>query len=161
MQPFALRTLAVKLPINASKSCSCLTKRIAHRISHTRPAVCYNISRSVHARQEEELSDAESAMDAQKKPVSEAEAKTCDSHRDDMADSFGDAYSTRSSDEGFGGVYAPVERDANPHVEVRHVYDQSQGSEVTEKEKARHATQHTAFPAHNRHAPGGFGGTAT
>lgn len=132
-------------PINASKSCSGLTE----------PAVSYNISRSVHARQEE-LSDAESAMDAQKKPDAEAGAKTFHSYRDNMADSFGDAYSTRSSDEGFGGIY-----DANAHVEVQHVYDQSQGSEVREKEKARHATQHTAFPAHNRHTPAGFGGTAT
>lgn len=141
-------------PINASKSCSGLTERIAQTISHTRPAVSYNISRSFHARQEE-LSDAESVMDAQKKPDAEAGA------RDDMADSFGEAYSTRSSDEGFGGTYATVEHDANAHVEAQHVYDQSQGSEVREEEKARHATQHIAFPVHNRHTPAGLGGTAT
>nr|ABA54793.1 late embryogenesis abundant protein [Picea glauca] len=175
MQALALRALAVKSPINATLPCWRLPERVALISTHTRPAASYNISRSVHASQEEP-SDSESAMDAQKKADAEAGTKTFHSDRDDMADSFGDAYSTRSSDEGFGqrytehikcgpalseGAEATVERDADPHVEVRREYDESQGSEVREKEKARHATEHTAFLAHNRPTPRGVGGTAT
>lgn len=175
MQSLVLRAFAGKSPINASIPFSRLPNRGPPSSTHTPPASSYSISRSVHARQEEP-SDSELAMDAHKKPEAKAGAKTCHSQRNDMADSFGDGYSTRSSDEGFGeryeehvkhsqtlseGAEATAERDADARVETWQVYDQSQGSEVREKEKARHATEHNAFSAHNRPTPGGVGGTAT
>jgi hypothetical protein len=169
MQSLALRTFAGKSPINASIPCLRLPERVALSSTCTRPAAFYNISRSVHAKQEEP-SDSESAMDAHKKPDSEAGAKTCQSHRNVMAASFGDGYSTRSSDEGFGeryeervkydqtpseGVEATAGRDAD--AQIGQGYDHSQGSEVRQKEEGRHATQHTAFSAHNRPMSGGVG----
>jgi len=113
-------------------------------------------------------------MDAQKKPEAEAGTKTNHSNRDVMADSFGDGYSTRSSDEGFGERYAEHVKyeeipsqglqltDKDAGTQVGHEYDHSQGSEVGEKEMARHATQHTAFSGHKHPStPGGVGGTST
>jgi len=162
MQALGLRVLAVKSSINASIPCGRLPERVALISTHTRAPTSYSIVRSVDAKQEEHF-EADSAMDAQKKLDVKAGAKTSQSDGDDMADSFGDGYSTRSSDEGFGQRYsedikfgqtlsegAEVEHHAHTHVEVRREYDQSQGSEVTEKEKGRHATEHTAFPGHNR-----------
>ncbi|KAF8012482.1 hypothetical protein BT93_I0603 [Corymbia citriodora subsp. variegata] len=60
-----------------------------------------------------------------------------------MAHSFGEGYATRSDEEGFGGIYdgnksgnnIKVDRD----IHANHpAYDKTQGSEVKEKEKARH-----------------------
>ncbi|XWS33760.1 hypothetical protein CRYUN_Cryun22dG0111000 [Craigia yunnanensis] len=48
---------------------------------------------------------------------------------DVMSHSFGEGYATRSNEEGFGGIYGGNE-----------TYDQTQESEVKEKEKARHQT---------------------
>lgn len=171
MQALGLRVLAVESHINASIRYGRLPERVALISTHTRTPASYSIVRSVHARQEEQ-SEADSAMDAQKKPDVEAGAKTSQSQGDDMADSFGDGYSTRSSDEGFGQRYSEhikfgqtfsegdeVEPRVDTHVEVRREYDQSQGSEVKEKEKGRHATEHNACPGHNRSTPGGVGGT--
>ncbi|KAH7673668.1 hypothetical protein IHE45_08G022400 [Dioscorea alata] len=64
-------------------------------------------------------------------------------YRDVMYDSFGDAYGTRSDEEGFGGVYGrnqelSKENEPKPKHGENHEYDTSQGSEVKEKEKARH-----------------------
>ncbi len=179
MQALVLRAnLAGISLINASIPCSRLPERITLSATRTRPAASYNCSRSIHARQEEPF-DSESAMEAQKKPDAEAGLKTSHSDRNDMADSFGDGYSTRASDEGFGERYeehVKYDQDQTPSqglgfsadrreqesdTKVGHGYDQSQGSEVREKEMARHATQHTAFSAHNRPTPGGIGGTAT
>jgi len=78
--------------------------RVSLISTHTCPAASYNISRSVQASQEVP-SYLESAMDAHKKADAKARAKTFHSNRDEMADSFGDAYSTRSSDEGFEQRY--------------------------------------------------------
>ncbi|OEL29517.1 hypothetical protein BAE44_0009463 [Dichanthelium oligosanthes] len=70
-----------------------------------------------------------------------AKNKRDDTHKttgDVMSHSFGVGYSTRSDEEGFGGVYGrndPVER---PGTEIHPEYDTSQGSEVKDKEKARH-----------------------
>ncbi|KAF3320485.1 hypothetical protein FCM35_KLT15181 [Carex littledalei] len=59
-------------------------------------------------------------------------------HPDVMTDSFGEGYSTRSDEEGFGGVYGGNDPVINPGTHVNHPeYDKSQGSEVKEKEKAR------------------------
>nr|AAX95683.1 hypothetical protein [Oryza sativa Japonica Group] len=60
---------------------------------------------------------------------------------DVMTHSFGEGYSTRSDEEGFGGVYGQNDPVFNPGTEVHPShpeYDTSQGSEVKEKEKARH-----------------------
>ncbi|XP_022136799.1 uncharacterized protein LOC111008409 [Momordica charantia] len=66
---------------------------------------------------------------------------------DVMSHSFGEGYATRSDEEGFGGVYSDqnqsfrntdgdrINQDINQPG-----YDKSQGSEVKEKEKARHQT---------------------
>ncbi|KAI3987023.1 hypothetical protein MKX01_039958 [Papaver californicum] len=61
---------------------------------------------------------------------------------DVMSHSFGEGYSTRSDEEGFGGIYG--DNQAFPDKDVIHEnhpshagYDKTQGSEVSEKEKAR------------------------
>ncbi|EMS67882.1 hypothetical protein TRIUR3_31296 [Triticum urartu] len=67
--------------------------------------------------------------------------KTTTAHGDVMTHSFGEGYSTRSDEEGFGGVYGQNDPVLNPGTEVHPnhpEYDKSQGSEVKEKEKARH-----------------------
>lgn len=63
-----------------------------------------------------------------------------------MSHSFGEGYSTRSDEEGFGGIYnanqsLPKDDDDKDVIHENHpAYDKSQGSEVKEKEKARHQT---------------------
>ncbi|POO02540.1 late embryogenesis abundant protein [Trema orientale] len=64
---------------------------------------------------------------------------------DVMSHSFGEGYATRSDEEGFGGIYGgnqsiPKAPD-DPVIHENHPdYDKTQGSEVKEKEKARHQT---------------------
>ncbi|KAL5217396.1 hypothetical protein ABZP36_018080 [Zizania latifolia] len=61
--------------------------------------------------------------------------------RDAMTHSFGEGYSTRSDEEGFGGVYRRdylVFRHGTQVHPSHQDYDTTQGSEVKEKEKARH-----------------------
>ncbi|KAE7999920.1 hypothetical protein FH972_004303 [Carpinus fangiana] len=67
---------------------------------------------------------------------------------DVMSHSFGEGYATRSDEEGFGGIYGGNQSIPNPeqdeHVHENHpAYDKSQGSEVKEKEKARHQSDLT------------------
>ncbi|XP_038883658.1 uncharacterized protein LOC120074572 [Benincasa hispida] len=64
---------------------------------------------------------------------------------DIMCDSFGEAYATRSEEEGFGGTYGrnqPSDDETDnkkwPSHGNQHEYDKSQGCEVKEKEKSRH-----------------------
>ncbi|CAN6297974.1 unnamed protein product [Urochloa humidicola] len=60
---------------------------------------------------------------------------------DVMTHSFGEGYSTRSDEEGFGGVYGGNDPVEHPGTEIHPShpeYDTTQGSEVKEKEKARH-----------------------
>ncbi|KAB1214582.1 hypothetical protein CJ030_MR1G014036 [Morella rubra] len=66
---------------------------------------------------------------------------------DVMSHSFGEGYATRSDEEGFGGIYGgnqslpQTEQHQQSTVHGNHPdYDKSQGSEVKEKEKARHQT---------------------
>ncbi|XP_062157172.1 uncharacterized protein LOC133864775 [Alnus glutinosa] len=64
---------------------------------------------------------------------------------DVMSHSFGEGYATRSDEEGFGGIYGgnqsfPKPEHDEPVHENHPAYDKSQGSEVKEKEKARHQT---------------------
>ncbi|XP_044984017.1 uncharacterized protein LOC123451070 [Hordeum vulgare subsp. vulgare] len=73
--------------------------------------------------------------------ASEDTHKTTTAHGDVMTHSFGEGYSTRSDEEGFGGVYGQNDPVLNPGTEMHPnhpEYDKSQGSEVKEKEKARH-----------------------
>ncbi|GAB2282738.1 hypothetical protein Dimus_017277 [Dionaea muscipula] len=58
---------------------------------------------------------------------------------DVMSDSFGEGYATRSDEEGFGGIYGGGNR-SDKVIHKNTDYDKSQGSDVTEKEKARHQT---------------------
>ncbi|XP_021275309.1 uncharacterized protein LOC110410059, partial [Herrania umbratica] len=66
--------------------------------------------------------------------------------RDVMSHSFGEGYATRSDEEPFGGTYggnqsnSKIEMDREI-LENHPTYDKTQGSEVKEKEKARHRTQ--------------------
>ncbi|XP_057542520.1 uncharacterized protein LOC130820964 [Amaranthus tricolor] len=59
-----------------------------------------------------------------------------------MEESFGEAYATRSDEEGFGGIYGGNDEDnaAMKIVQDTAHHDSSQGSEVKEKEKARNQT---------------------
>ncbi|KAH7566418.1 hypothetical protein ACOSP7_022885 [Xanthoceras sorbifolium] len=64
---------------------------------------------------------------------------------DVMSHSFGEGYATRSDEEGFGGIYGDnqsfPEAEADKKIHENHPdYDKTQGSEVKEKEKARHQT---------------------
>ncbi|XP_023543426.1 uncharacterized protein LOC111803316 [Cucurbita pepo subsp. pepo] len=60
---------------------------------------------------------------------------------DIMTDSFGLAYACRSEYEGFGGIYRWIKStEEGAENEKKREYDKSQGSEVKEKEKARHQT---------------------
>ncbi|CAA3014455.1 Hypothetical predicted protein [Olea europaea subsp. europaea] len=54
-------------------------------------------------------------------------------------DSFGEGYATRSDEEGFGGIYgrnSGEDEETNVHGNAPE-YDESQGCEVKEKERAR------------------------
>ncbi|XP_049382814.1 uncharacterized protein LOC125847176 [Solanum stenotomum] len=57
---------------------------------------------------------------------------------DTMSSSYGEAYATRSDEEGFGGIYGGNKEDEE---NIKHgkapEYETKQGSEVKEKEKAR------------------------
>ncbi|XWS42052.1 hypothetical protein CRYUN_Cryun17cG0135600 [Craigia yunnanensis] len=64
---------------------------------------------------------------------------------DPMSHSFGEGYATRSDEEGFGGIYggnkSKSEIKMDKEINENHpAYDKTQGSEVKEKEKARHQT---------------------
>ncbi|CAK9184251.1 unnamed protein product [Ilex paraguariensis] len=65
--------------------------------------------------------------------------------REDV-NSFGEGYATRSDDEGFGGIYGgkqslPDKEDDKIVHGNSPEYDKTQGSQVKEKEKARHQTE--------------------
>eukprot|EP00897_Mesotaenium_endlicherianum_P000135 jgi/Mesen1/10121/ME000075S09628 len=92
-----------------------------------------------------------------------------EAYKDDMAEAFGAGYHSRSTDEGYGQIYGePVDEVQGvgtvgnapaawsegkgpgkpsdgevPHGGVE--YDRSQGSEVAQKEDARHAQEKNAF----------------
>ncbi|KAK1363594.1 hypothetical protein POM88_039155 [Heracleum sosnowskyi] len=61
---------------------------------------------------------------------------------DVMSNTFGEGYSSRSDEEGFGGTNQTLpgshKQDNSPNSNE---YDKSQGSEVKEKEQSRHQTQ--------------------
>ncbi|TMW99487.1 hypothetical protein EJD97_002468 [Solanum chilense] len=65
-----------------------------------------------------------------------------DKAADTMSSSYGDAYATRSDEEGFGGIYGGNKEDEE---NIEHgkapEYETKQGSEVKEKEKARNQPQ--------------------
>ncbi|XP_028117525.1 uncharacterized protein LOC114315155 isoform X1 [Camellia sinensis] len=80
--------------------------------------------------------------DMEQKQNNNPNAKTGDV----MSHSFGEGYASRSDEEGFGGTTceasdaaSKIEQDRMIH-ENHPAYDKSQGSEVAEKEKARHQT---------------------
>ncbi|CAM6024996.1 unnamed protein product [Sphagnum balticum] len=78
--------------------------------------------------------------------------------RDDMSASYGEGYSTRSGDDGFGQVYGKsgkavrerkLAREAEEEDDVVLVdpknFDRTQGSPVAQKEAARHSDPGNAF----------------
>ncbi|KAL6843475.1 hypothetical protein ACP4OV_026537 [Aristida adscensionis] len=81
--------------------------------------------------------DAAGAAGQEKKSTGDDLHKTTG---DVMSHSFGEGYSTRSDEEGFGGVYGGNDPVEHPGTEVHPShpeYDTTQGSEVKEKERAR------------------------
>ncbi|BAU00088.1 hypothetical protein LR48_Vigan06g044800 [Vigna angularis] len=74
-------------------------------------------------------------MDKSQKPSEETK------HGDVMSHSFGEGYATRCDEEGFGGIYGGKQSmpKTDECIHENHpAYDKTQGSEVKEKEKARH-----------------------
>lgn len=78
--------------------------------------------------------------------------------KDDMSASYGEGYSTRSGDDGFGQVYGKsgkavrerkLAREAEEEDDVVLVdpknFDRTQGSPVAQKEAARHSDRRNAF----------------
>ncbi|KAK4788728.1 hypothetical protein SAY86_020047 [Trapa natans] len=68
-----------------------------------------------------------------------------------MSQSFGEGYSTRSDEEGFGGIYSGDQSlnniKADKEIHANHnAYDKTQGSEAKEKEQARHDTRRRLRP---------------
>ncbi|XP_030529358.1 uncharacterized protein LOC115740117 [Rhodamnia argentea] len=108
----------------------------------TAGAVSFRTLSTQSNRQQESKDDSTNInMDKRKEgDDSPAEMKTGDA----MAHSFGEGYSTRSDEEGFGGIYGG--NDSCKVTKARDIdedhpeHDKSQGSEVKEKEKARHQT---------------------
>ncbi|XP_056170058.1 uncharacterized protein LOC130138839 [Syzygium oleosum] len=87
----------------------------------------------------------EAARDMDKKGQAERDGAKAKTGPDAMAHSFGEGYATRSDEEGFGGIYEGSKSANNIQVDrdihANHpAYDKTQGSEVKEKEKARHQT---------------------
>ncbi|XP_060194437.1 uncharacterized protein LOC132623665 [Lycium barbarum] len=79
-------------------------------------------------------------MDQTKKPAADKqeEGKAADT----MSSCYGDAYATRSDEEGFGGIYGRNKEDEENIIQGKAPeYDPKQGSEVKEKEKARNQRQ--------------------
>ncbi len=83
--------------------------------------------------------DSAHKMDKTQNPSEEA------THGDVMSHPFGEGYATRSDEEGFGGIYGGNQTRPEKSVHENHpAYDKTQGSEVKEKEKARHQTNTNA-----------------
>ncbi|CAN1190634.1 hypothetical protein LINPERPRIM_LOCUS40016 [Linum perenne] len=78
------------------------------------------------------------------KKMDKSDEQPKDRKGDVMSHSYGEGYSTRSDEEGFGGIYGgntEDNEDLNKKIHEDHpAYDKSQGSEVKEKEKSRHQT---------------------
>ncbi|XP_030499052.2 uncharacterized protein LOC115714469 isoform X1 [Cannabis sativa] len=72
------------------------------------------------------------------------EINTSNQETGDVMSSFGEGYSTRCDEEGFGGIYGgkqSLKPQNDPVIDPNHSeYDKTQGSEVKEKEKSRHQT---------------------
>ncbi|OVA04499.1 hypothetical protein BVC80_1715g11 [Macleaya cordata] len=89
-----------------------------------------------------------SSMEQQQKKAQNPNEKTGDV----ISDSFGEAYATRCDEEGFGGIYGGNQSlpkhdvddddDDDKVIHENHpAYDKTQGSEVSEKERARNQTK--------------------
>lgn len=65
-----------------------------------------------------------------------------------MSRSFGEGYATRCDDDGFGVIYGGYESvtevEQEQLIHENHPNDKTQGSEVKEKETARHQTKESA-----------------
>ncbi|XP_027362155.1 uncharacterized protein LOC113869853 [Abrus precatorius] len=83
--------------------------------------------------------DSAHKMDKTQKPSEE----TTHGYGDAMTHSFGEGYATRSDEEGFGGIYGGNQSTLKTD-ENHPAYDKTQGSEVKEKEKARHQSSANA-----------------
>ncbi|XP_002267045.4 uncharacterized protein LOC100256467 [Vitis vinifera] len=86
-------------------------------------------------------SEPENQDDMEKIKIQKKE-KLSSVERDEMSTSFGVAYATRSDEEGFGGIYGGNqslgECEKETAQENHNDYERTQGSDVKEKEKARH-----------------------
>ncbi|KDP23195.1 hypothetical protein JCGZ_00340 [Jatropha curcas] len=93
-------------------------------------------------------SNPENPHDMDKAQSPNEKSKEAIEHGDVMSHSFGQAYATRSDEEGFGGIYGgnqSCDNDDDNNGKKIHEnhpdYDRSQGSEVKEKEKGRNSTK--------------------
>ncbi|XP_019710694.3 uncharacterized protein [Elaeis guineensis] len=78
-------------------------------------------------------------MDNQGQQLQQEPVKTTG---DAMSHSFGEGYSTRSDEEGFGVIYGGNQSISKPGEHENHPdYDKSQDSEVKQKEKGRNQAQ--------------------
>ncbi|XP_042391666.1 uncharacterized protein LOC121982590 [Zingiber officinale] len=111
-------------------------RRVAPSICGAAAGGVYSISseRNKKMQKEEDDNKKEEQQQQQEDPP-----KDDHHHGDMMAHSFGEGYSTRSDEEGFGGIYSRNQVFGNPSQGAHTAadFDKSQGSEVKEKEKAR------------------------
>eukprot|EP00252_Welwitschia_mirabilis_P018299 TRINITY_DN4066_c0_g1_i2.p2 TRINITY_DN4066_c0_g1~~TRINITY_DN4066_c0_g1_i2.p2 ORF type:complete len:144 (-),score=19.94 TRINITY_DN4066_c0_g1_i2:106-537(-) len=124
--------LAPAVPLTA------LSHSLSHRISISSGIRVFPsaVSSSVRYRL---FSASQETMDTNKK-----QSATFEKEKDDMAEAFGEGYATRSSEEGFGGIYRSgpdIDLDAKPE------YEKTQGSKVSEKEDDRHAPKDPFSPS--------------
>ncbi|XP_022773988.1 uncharacterized protein LOC111316238 [Durio zibethinus] len=95
----------------------------------------------------DQLRDCHKFFHASRKPTKHGAERNNPKEKtgDLMSHSFGEGYATRSDEEGFGGIYggnqSKSEIQTDKEINENHpAYDKSQGTEVKEKEKARHQT---------------------
>ncbi|MCO5553523.1 hypothetical protein L7F22_007045 [Adiantum nelumboides] len=110
------------------------------------------------AQRHDSMADSGAASQQSLKPIDHVTKRY-----DDMHESYGEGYATRSSEEGFGGIYSsPVsskgrkmkgahhesgtEEDDLPGAEPAQEFDHTQGSHVAEKEPSRHGAGFTGAP---------------
>ncbi|XP_076895623.1 uncharacterized protein LOC143548302 [Bidens hawaiensis] len=129
---------------NATKSLPTQTKPAVSTLfssSNNFAGKAYPITRTVRFQQASAGNEEPDTDNMEKKE----EAKEVEKKGDVMSHSFGEGYATRSDEEGFGGIYggnqslSHEDEDKIVHGNCPE-YDKSQGSEVKEKEKARHQT---------------------
>ncbi|KAL3683485.1 hypothetical protein R1sor_001507 [Riccia sorocarpa] len=162
------RVAAVRPPVRTGRTSELLPRAPLVVGTGRLPLVAYSSGTaspaSRHVLQEEgETGDMEGKQEPPQQPGAERPG-----YREDMSDSYGEAYSIRSSDEGYGEIYGEAVKKYQSNPDIKEVqrgmtaerdqvadafggtksgeeYDRTQGHPVAEKEKGRHATHERAF----------------